>query len=481
MAKYILIIFLLILSLKSEAQETIRFTVSGISDGHRNSKQQDRDEAIMDAKLKAIEKAGVNIESITIVENFILKKDIIESKAEGVIMPGFQLIEIGYGEDGLYHVVLSGELNVIKKVATDPNLLLDKIFTINYDQIEEIVKSEKNCYSWSYPKLYTDEINKFYLQLNHGIVNPLEGYASVLALVIGPGDRFTFIGDSHDIIVRLPIDKRNEGRTLKRIIHGFDVYVELKEVQIKRVYRSDVSIYTDILNKIVMHVRLKKVKIKQIDEDFKNFLIAIKNNNVEAVKYYIEKGVNIFTPVCGDYQDQVYMYLGESGNEWLAFEYAVAYSNAEIVELLLKNGANPKYVSLGLFYDNHYIPAIYNDLKIFKLLLKYGGKYEFDNSFILCSLGLQIEAVEYLLDLGLNINYQDEFGETILMRAAEDQKSDCFYLLTKRGADLNIRDKWGRTVLYRLTHYFEMNSGDYLNRIVVEERIKLLRNNGAIQ
>jgi hypothetical protein len=88
------------------AQNTIDVVVQGISDGVKNSKQIDRDEAIMDAKLKAIEQAGVDISSVTTVENFQVKKDWIESKAKASILPGFQIVEVGYATDGLYHVVL---------------------------------------------------------------------------------------------------------------------------------------------------------------------------------------------------------------------------------------------------------------------------------------------------------------------------------------------------------------------------------------
>ncbi len=92
------------------AQEIIDVSVQGISDGIKNDKRHDRDEAEMDAKLKAIEKAGVNIKSITEVENFVLKHDMVESKVEAYILPGFQIIDVGYGADGLYHVVLTGKI-----------------------------------------------------------------------------------------------------------------------------------------------------------------------------------------------------------------------------------------------------------------------------------------------------------------------------------------------------------------------------------
>lgn len=99
------------------SQDLIDVSVQGISDGIKNSKQQDRDEAEMDAKLKAIERAGVNIRSLTEVENFVLKKDLVQSKAAAYLMPGFQIIDIGYGADGLYHVVLTGKVRSINSVS----------------------------------------------------------------------------------------------------------------------------------------------------------------------------------------------------------------------------------------------------------------------------------------------------------------------------------------------------------------------------
>ena len=110
MRKAIITLIICILPISSFAQETIDVTVQGISDGVKNSKQQDRDEAILDAKLKAIERAGVYIEAVTVIEDFKLKKDWVESRAEAVILPGFQIMDIGYRADGLYHVVLSGKV-----------------------------------------------------------------------------------------------------------------------------------------------------------------------------------------------------------------------------------------------------------------------------------------------------------------------------------------------------------------------------------
>jgi hypothetical protein len=90
--------------------EDIDVFIKGIDSGGRTTKQQDYAEALMNAKLQAIERAGVGITAITKVENFELKYDIIESKAKAVLLPGFQIMDIGYQADGTYLVILVGKV-----------------------------------------------------------------------------------------------------------------------------------------------------------------------------------------------------------------------------------------------------------------------------------------------------------------------------------------------------------------------------------
>jgi len=88
----------------------IQVIEEGLSDAVDNGEQRDYLEAVMDAKLKAIEKAGVSIKALTVVENFELKQDLIESKAEAILLPGFVIKKIGYDAKRVYHVVLVGEI-----------------------------------------------------------------------------------------------------------------------------------------------------------------------------------------------------------------------------------------------------------------------------------------------------------------------------------------------------------------------------------
>jgi len=106
----------------SFAQVTIDVLEKGFDDGVKTTRQQDYMEAVMDAKLKAIQKAGVEIRVITEVENFQLKYDLVESTAEGVLLPGFRIEDIGYLADGTYQVVLSGKVKVIEKEKPQPKV-----------------------------------------------------------------------------------------------------------------------------------------------------------------------------------------------------------------------------------------------------------------------------------------------------------------------------------------------------------------------
>jgi hypothetical protein len=106
----IIFVTLLILSTVLNAQALVDVAVRGVSDNKRDGEQKDRQEAVMDAKRQALEKAGLRLKATTKVENFQTTYDYIETQAETVLMPGFQIIDNGYGTDGTYSVVLVGKV-----------------------------------------------------------------------------------------------------------------------------------------------------------------------------------------------------------------------------------------------------------------------------------------------------------------------------------------------------------------------------------
>jgi hypothetical protein len=111
--KNVFSVLLFLFSIVSIASaEVIDANIKGVDDGIKTSRQQDYREAVMNAKLQAIEQSGASIESITTVVNFQLKYDAVESKSSAILLPGFQIIDIGYVADGTYQIVLIGKIQV---------------------------------------------------------------------------------------------------------------------------------------------------------------------------------------------------------------------------------------------------------------------------------------------------------------------------------------------------------------------------------
>jgi hypothetical protein len=120
MKKLILFIFISLLNITTAQAETLTVLLEGNDDGIKTTIQDDRKEALMDAKLRAIERAGMDISSITVVENLELKYDKIESSASGILLPGFQVLDKGYQSNGSYLVILSGQIKTKEAKTTHP-------------------------------------------------------------------------------------------------------------------------------------------------------------------------------------------------------------------------------------------------------------------------------------------------------------------------------------------------------------------------
>jgi hypothetical protein len=95
--------------------ETIDVQIKGVDDGVKTNKQRDYKEAVLFAKREAIERAGVNIKAITTVKDLVLNSDYIESKAEAVLLPGYNILDMGYSADGTYQIVLIGKVKTVSE------------------------------------------------------------------------------------------------------------------------------------------------------------------------------------------------------------------------------------------------------------------------------------------------------------------------------------------------------------------------------
>jgi hypothetical protein len=92
--------------------ETINVHIKGVDDGIKTSIQQDYKEAVLFAKREAIERAGVQIKSKSMMKNFLFYDDYIESEAKAVLLPGYRIMDMGYSTAGTYQVVLIGKVKV---------------------------------------------------------------------------------------------------------------------------------------------------------------------------------------------------------------------------------------------------------------------------------------------------------------------------------------------------------------------------------
>ena len=95
MKKILSYVFVLLFVMPSLCKaESIDVLIKGMDDGVKTNKQQDYKEAVTNAKLQSIERAGV---------------------AEAILLPGFQVLDMGYQTDGSYQIVLSGKIQTGKR------------------------------------------------------------------------------------------------------------------------------------------------------------------------------------------------------------------------------------------------------------------------------------------------------------------------------------------------------------------------------
>jgi len=100
------------ISIPQIKQDIIDVKIVGYDNGIKTTKQKDHREALLDAKRQAIERAGVEVKSKSRVKNFELEEDYIETHAQAILLPGFEVIDIGYSEGGTYNVMLIGKITV---------------------------------------------------------------------------------------------------------------------------------------------------------------------------------------------------------------------------------------------------------------------------------------------------------------------------------------------------------------------------------
>ncbi len=157
-----------------------------------------------------------------------------------------------------------------------------------------------------------------------------------------------------------------------------------------------------------------------------------------------------------------------TGNTFLihACEDISSQSIIDTCEILLENGANP---NIRGEYGNTALMRIIsawsvNVLPATQLICKYGVDLNIQNNngetaLILAAEYKKADVVKYLVEQGCDLNLRDDKGQTAAIVAAKRGKDDVLKYLIENGCDLSIKDNDGKTVY----HYASDEMLIYLN------------------
>ncbi len=202
--------------------------------------------------------------------------------------------------------------------------------------------------------------------------------------------------------------------------------------------------------------------------------VAASSNSLDFAKYLISQGV-----VLDGYNS---MYMN-------AISYATVMYHTEMIELLVKSGANVNAVSLDSPWAGPLarIAMTFNPLdkkkilNTLKKLLELGANpnvlHAQDMTALMCAAKLgtkpgwkaAVDHCEVLIEKGANVNLVSTTGETALMFASASGNDELVELLIKKGADVNLENKVKETAF------------SYANRAIAnkEQIIKALKAAGA--
>jgi ankyrin repeat protein len=206
-------------------------------------------------------------------------------------------------------------------------------------------------------------------------------------------------------------------------------------------------------------------------------LTAVNNRNYALAAFLIERGADVNLANKGGWTP---LYLATDNRNIEGGDYPVPrpdLDHLEIVRRLLERGANPNIrvrdntltrtiFTMQWFFEvgaTAFIRAAQSgDTELLELLLKHGADpklvTELGDSALTVAGGIgwvegvtyerspqdNIDTIKLLLDLGLDPNYANSEGRTPLMGAALKGRNDVVQLLVDRGAQLDTRDRGSR-------------------------------------
>jgi ankyrin repeat protein len=146
---------------------------------------------------------------------------------------------------------------------------------------------------------------------------------------------------------------------------------------------------------------------------------------VEIVKLLLEAGADINHQ--DDYRDTALM-------------YAVRGSSAELVELLVRNGADPLLPNI---HGHTPVQMAGDDETIIQALRRARPAKVDGSTLVAAAKSGMAEVVRQALDAGVDINSEDEYGSPALLVAAQSGFPDIVRMLLEHGAKANTATKDG--------------------------------------
>ena len=161
---------------------------------------------------------------------------------------------------------------------------------------------------------------------------------------------------------------------------------------------------------------------------------------------------------------------GRDGRGWTPLHWAIVADDWDLVRELIEAGAD---ISLGSQQNALEIAKLMNsETKLIEVFIDAKGVDAIVRDgrtvLIYAAWNGSTEVVKTLIEIGANINIQNDNGDTALRLAARRGLTEIVKILVENGADMNIKDsRYGRTALI------------YAAREGRTEVVKLLIDNGA--
>lgn len=251
------------------------------------------------------------------------------------------------------------------------------------------------------------------------------------------------------------------GKTLPP--HLSELEDKIKNIQHENCPKAEKQLFLNLINNPLACDDLIKQHFKNIIENYMTamsyliiskiellnsiLILASQVNNLQVAQLAIDTGANV---------------NAEAGLS--ALHWALLNRNKDIIELLIKSGADvnrksPRgYTPLAYIADIEYNSSTSPDKKqqlieIANMLISNGANVNaHDNNgntpLILAVKNRNILVAQILLDNGAEVNAQNNQGNTALIAASmAEGKVDMIELLAKHKADINIRNYNGQTAL----------------------------------